>query len=170
MNSKEIGNLYGFSREKARRLLHKFRVPTRGGRRTQNKTPNYTEEEKKLIALGIDFEGCISIGWFSKKSLQCFVVLASTDEKLMQKWLDLVRVGNIHCIIHNSQLNPRWKDAYSWRMTARQSVLHFLKQIEPYLVAKKQQAKLVIKALEGNISKALAKQRIHELNRKGPPT
>lgn len=167
LNTKQIGELYGVSREKIRRLLHEFGIKPRGGRRRPNKTPDYTEEEKRLIALGIDFEGTIGIGSWGKNYIQPYVVLASTHKKLIDAWLEIVRVGNVHCNIHNSKINPKWSDGYQWRICARESVLHFLRQIEPYLIAKKEQARVLIKALKGEIPPEQAKKIIKKLNQRG---
>jgi len=138
----------------------------------QRHSPNYTEEEKRLIALGIDFEGCIGLYRWSKQTghFRPIIAIASTSKELIDYWLRLVRIGSVTSQIYNSRRNKHWKDAYYWRMTAAGEVLSLLKQVVPYLIAKHRQAQLVILALERRISLEVACAEMHILNAKGKKT
>jgi len=135
--------------------------------------PKYTEEEKKLIALGLDFEGCLGIyRWDGKEGkyaphYQFLVCVASTSKPLIEKWQKIVKIGRVACIIPNSKKHKGWKDAYYWRLFSRGEILELLEQIEPYLVAKKEQASIMIKAIKGEIPLEEAVKKIRNLNRKG---
>jgi hypothetical protein len=126
--------------------------------------PDYSIDERRLIALGIDFEGCIGLYRYNHERhwVPC-VAVNSTSFALINYWASILKIGYI--TPHNkSRSNKNWKDTYHWRVTARAEVLGLLKQIKEYLVVKKRQAQLVIDFIEGKISGELAKMELQRLN------
>ncbi len=97
----------------------------------------------------VDGEGSIMILKTSSPSTtrgytyQLKVAVTNTNEWLVQ-WMKFQHGGGISMQIPK---NPKDKNVFHWRVTAKQAY-RFLKDIEPYLILKRNQAELALKFQE----------------------
>ena len=133
---------------------------------------NYSEEEKKLLALAIDLEGAVSVAKRRTGRITVYVNMWNTKKVLVDYIRGLAKMGYVSRAKHQGNAN----EAYGWAISSLFVVQHFLKQIAPYLLAKKKQAELAIRLCElriKNYSKPLSAeeiqlcQEIQRLNRRG---
>lgn len=105
-----------------------------------------TPEEASYLAGFIDADGCIGL---YKKSpdkenwstgYQAYLGLTNRDQKVL-KWAQ-ERIGG--AINEKKRYQVHHSPAYSLQLRGLVSVLEALKQIEPYLITKREQANLVI--------------------------
>lgn len=109
----------------------------------------YSEEEKRLIALSMEWEGSIFIESHydrrERKQRWQFhprVTLVNTRIELMDYWMNLVKMGKITSF---PRQNPNHKMLYEWNIYKYTDLIKLLLTIEKYLITKKEAAKLVIK-------------------------
>jgi hypothetical protein len=111
-------------------------------------TKSLTEPEKAWLAAIIDGEGCIGVhrsrcaGNRSGFKFQPSVTFANTNTRLIEKFADLTDCWATMKRLGNGG-NPRAKISYSVQIR-RRAVGEFLRQIMPYLVAKREQAENVL--------------------------
>ena len=118
----------------------------------------FTEVEKAYLAGIIDGEGCLSVS--KEKSpkgeykilYKAHLKITNTNQKLIQ-WLEKI-IGK--CYIKTDKGDPKWKLRFSWIMTDRDKMFPLLKEILPYLILKKKQAKLILKLRKGKQKKGIA--------------
>jgi len=108
---------------------------------TYNKCMKLTKVEKAYLAGIIDGEGCISIHkQLGTRQLRkrhiLYIHIANTDEKLMQYLLNKVG-GNVS----RRQVKKKWKISRVWRIGDNKAK-ELLKQVYPYLILKRKQAKI----------------------------
>lgn len=126
------------------------------------------------LAALIDGEGTISIGGHSAKlksgelrpRFDLQINVANTDIRLM-KWLTSVFGFNYYTLSQNKNIRSR-KPCYQWKVSGRKSQEQFLLAVIPYLVMKKEQAKLALEFLRLPYDSASQrfelKKRMSELN------
>jgi len=106
---------------------------------------NLTETEKAYLAGIFDGEGCVGyykrIGSRRKYSYVSMVLISQSDFRLML-WLESkLGFGNI-----TSRAGKKHFE-YHWQTNKKQNVVDFLEAIEPYLVLKGEQARVLLKHL-----------------------
>lgn len=100
----------------------------------------------------IDGDGCISISHQYKRGDDFYSVVCrieNTSESLLKWCLDTTGIGNLK---NSPHLNTNWnrpnvKPMYKWTVCPNE-LREFLPQIEPYLILKKERAKITIEWLE----------------------
>lgn len=146
--------------------------------------PIWTEEEKKIIAWSIDWEGTISIHKSHKKSrnpkrfdLAPIITIGNTSHKLLMKFYSIIKLGTFY------KRKPKfpYKQVWIWEATNFNETYYIVKNIVNYLDLKKPQAKCLIKFLESRFNRGIkttcrlpySKEELqcyelmHKLNRKG---
>lgn len=111
---------------------------------------NLSEFDKGWLAAGIDFEGYISIcKAVSKKRIRygLYVGISCTHKGIIEEAKRKVGLGSIRKYQPEAYINKGYKPCYHWYIQSNQA-LAFLKQIEPYLIIKREQAKLAIQFQE----------------------
>lgn len=93
-------------------------------------------EEVIYMAGFMDGEGCITTSHTNFR-----ITVANTDRKILD-WCKEKFGGNINnlCLPINPKHSPAWK----WIICKSSDVLDFLKIVYPYMIVKKEQAKIVI--------------------------
>jgi len=202
ISREELHNLYWNEELSARQIAHKLRV----GHRTvllkmiafgiprrerlegikitwykdaKNKglETKLTGEERRLLALSIDLEG--SIGVYKQKTRRlrytAAIQVSNTNLELLKYVQALAKTGTIS--IHRKPYKPNRKKAYLWFTHNLFIVKKLLEEVQPYLIAKKEQALLVLKFCNlrlSNYHKPYDKEeeeiylKLKELNRRGP--
>jgi len=140
------------------------------------------DKQKWSYLAGIfDGEGCISISSKDRKVIDyrngkeviwqrsvLQIDIANTNELLM-KWL-ISNVGGVY--FYTDLGNAKWKNRYNWHPKGRKNKEEFLLGIIPYLVLKRDQAKLALAyiRLEGKGTKTQYEElatKCSQLNQKG---
>lgn len=113
-----------------------------------------TERERLLyLALALDTEGCIGLykdsGKHARRSCKVGyrwdpVVLVSSTKEQLPRFLKKKFSGYI-CTSKRS--NPENPIAYNWRMR-RKDMPHLLPQVIPFMINRRRQAELLVKALD----------------------
>jgi hypothetical protein len=128
----------------------------------------------------IDGEGCISIAGYKNKTGNTYAaridVGMSSKARPVLAWLQQHFGGSIRKTRDQSE---RWEEAYAWAVFGK-GAHTFLLAVQPYLILKAEQARLAVRLQEmiaesGWTSEArrrgeTIRQRMQELNRKGPDT
>jgi hypothetical protein len=101
-----------------------------------------------VLAMCIDCEGCITIGFNRWKGTpnsngiyNMEISVINTDRRLMD-WLVSNFGGRYTSSEHKD--HPEWKIRYQWRVTGRNNREKVLLGIIPYLILKREQAKLAL--------------------------
>lgn len=188
LSLREIGKILGCGHRTIRLALIRFGVPLRDqyeGFRTYyyrygakvmeelNKT-KYSEEEKRLLALAIDLEGAIALTKRKKGNrLSGYVQVANTSKAILDYIYRLARIGRVSRMV---QYKGNRKRVGHWTISDFFRMKFFLENIEPYLIAKREQARLMIKFCESRINNPRAPytedeleiyQKMKMLNRRG---
>jgi len=106
-----------------------------------------TEAEKGYLAGIIDGEGCIMLARRKPKGKSdpvyaVYVGIGNTSTKLLE-WLNEKLPGRSYVqSVSKSRIGT--KPGYSWIISGNRQCIAFLEEIEPYLIIKKEQAKLLI--------------------------
>ncbi len=132
-----------------------------------------TKQKYSYLAGIIDGEGCLIISRSDRGNYKNYygrIHVKNTDKRLM-KWLVDHFGGNIH-------LHPPKSDkhaiAYSWYFSGNaKSKEIFLLALMPYLIVKREQAKILVEFFRLSEQKCpelreKLYQRLHSLNRRGP--
>lgn len=113
---------------------------------TRGKVINLTYQ---YIAGFFDADGGLNI-YQTKKGVnkdrigyQLSVYIFNTDKRIIDAMYNEFG-GYIHI---RKRPNPKWSDAYEWKISVNKA-LDFLKNIEPYLIVKKERAKIAIEFQE----------------------
>lgn len=101
-------------------------------------------DEKHVVYLAgiMDGEGTFYIGQEIRHP-KCFnsrLYVVNTDERLIQ-WLHNIFGGLVYS--RSSKTHPRWKEKFEW-ITNKNQILPICEAILPYLICKKEQAKILI--------------------------
>jgi hypothetical protein len=91
----------------------------------------------------VDGEGNISLSWVGcvgKQNLHPNIAIANSNRDVLEWVLIVVGWGGISTKPRN---NPKWKDAYSWRINGHLAI-QFAKALLPYLKIKRIQAETLI--------------------------
>ncbi len=112
-----------------------------------NKTFNLSEQDKIWLAAAIDFEGSLSIAINrgGRKRYATIVEINNTNKPLVEEFKSKCRVNNK---IAKTKRDGNRKDVYQLVISNKSFVFAFLKEIMPYLISKKQQAKLIMEFIE----------------------
>jgi len=120
-----------------------------------------TPTENAYVAGIIDGEGCIEFKWADRirrdrkghptyRTLICRLEVPQVDKRLIDWLIEITQEGTRD--IKRYPNNPNWHDQHRWRC-GYHGVYRVLKQVCPYLVMKKQKAKLVIDHYDKKFSK-----------------
>jgi len=116
-------------------------------------------EKDNLIYLAgiLDGEGWIGIVKTeirrNEKSARYYLIIAiSNTSKELMDWL-CSKVGGTYCLAKENR--KEWKDHYKWDLTG-ESAYKILQKVYPYLVVKREQAKM---AMEFQLKRSITKQR-----------
>lgn len=152
---------------------------------TNNFTKQLLNLEKAYIAGIIDGEGTISINRSFRRKYNifkyaCYIEVTNTNKDLLIYLEKVTQIGRIEL---GRKGNEKHKNAHVWRLN-KNEIKGFLIQIQPYLIIKRKQCKLMLEWLNGNASKRYAGanrlpieievereliwEEMKELNRKGP--
>lgn len=155
----EIGRKLGMPKPTIRELFIRFNIPRRtryeGIKNYFNRYYKkiwrdlshiqYTDEEKRLLALAIDLEGCIAITKRKTDRLMGYVEITNTSMKMLQYIKEIAKIGNIyHCGVGKGNRKPY----ATWHLGGFAYIKFFLEQIKDYLIIKKKQARLMIRFCE----------------------
>jgi hypothetical protein len=103
------------------------------------------ECDARVLAMAIDIDGCITIGDTGIGQLQPIVTFYNTCHELVEAVRFLAKDNNKKICENNGDRNGDRKNTlYYIRWKARDQVYNLLKEIEPYLIRKREQALLVI--------------------------
>ena len=115
------------------------------GREETSVIGHLSESEKSYLAGIIDGEGCIMLARKSTtaKIVYSIRVTISNTSLSLEKWIKkhLPSAGRF-VYVHRSH-RPKWRDCWHWTMRRNRQCLIFLSEIAPYLVIKREQAKLL---------------------------
>jgi hypothetical protein len=92
----------------------------------------------------IDGEGCITIGAGKKETCTNYnaLVLVQNTSKVLIDWLQSNFGGQIYL---SKKATEKTKEAWMWRITKQKDIEIFLLSILPYLIIKREQAKVLLK-------------------------
>ena len=108
--------------------------------------------ERAYVGGIIDGEGCIEFKWANRtrknrkgiptyRTLIVRLEVPQVDGRLIDYLIETTKEGTRD--IKRYPKNPKWHDQHRWRC-GYHAVYRVLKQVHPYLIIKKQKAKLVI--------------------------
>jgi hypothetical protein len=118
--------------------------------------PVWTEEEKKIIAWSICWEGSIClIKSKHTSSSQGFkmlpeVALSNTNVKLLEHFQKIVKLGKIGKAVRVNR--PKAKNVYHWHIQSLEECAYLLFKILPYLQSKQKQAYYTIQYINSRLS------------------
>jgi len=121
--------------------------------------PKWTEEEKKIIAWSIDWEGSISIHKSSSKTerrhkkvdLQPLIIIGNTNKRLLKKFYDIVKLGHFY----PRKPRPKQKDVWIWTTTSFEECQFILENVLPYLLSKRKQGEVVLEFIKSRIDRGI---------------
>lgn len=102
----------------------------------------YTEHEKELLALSIEFEGSIGLSRSKRGRIQVQIQLVNTELPLVQYIHTIAKMGRITPSKKPSKGSH--KKAWTWIISNIFVAESFLEQIIPYLISKKERGNLVL--------------------------
>lgn len=117
--------------------------------------------QKAWLAGFIDGEGFIGITFQRKKEtsqqsasplFHPYLIITNTNEDSILYVKKLIREGCIYKLKGNS---PRLSPTFQYKLTTKRVLKSFLKEVEPFLIVKKKQCKLIMKFLEIRDSKKI---------------
>ena len=111
-----------------------------------------TPTERAYVAGIIDGEGCIEFKWADRirrdrkgtptyRTLIVRLEVPQVDKRLIDWLMEITKEGTRD--IKRYPSHPTWNDQHRWRV-GYHGAYRVLKQVYPYLIVKKQKAKLVI--------------------------
>ena len=120
-----------------------------------------TPTESAYVGGIIDGEGCIEFKWADRlrkdrkgtptyRTLIVRMEVPQVDKRLIDWLMEITKEGTRD--IKRYPGHPTWQDQHRWRVGYR-AVYRVLKQVYPYLIVKKQKAKLVIDHYDKQFSK-----------------
>jgi len=124
--------------------------------------PIWTEEEKKIIAWSICWEGSIGIYANHKQPNSPYpkIDIGNTDFNLLKEFQSIVRLGNISNR-NKSKIIPNAKPQRGWQLKSTKAIYYLLKSILPYIPSQRKykEANLVIEFIENKIKKGIEYKR-----------
>jgi len=133
------------------------------------------KEEKAYIAGFIDGEGCITFIKHMKRddiSWEPKLEITNTDKNVLEWIAEKIPESSLY--YQEEDRNEIWKTRHYLRINKRKDLLSILKNVEPYLIVKSEQAKLMIEFLENRKPHKSYTEReieiaenVRTLNRKG---
>ena len=115
--------------------------------------PEWTEEEKKIIAWSICWEG--SIGLYRGRNSNCIyarIDIGNTNFELLEEFKNIVKIGRINKRKPSKSISNA-KPQKAWVVCRAKDIYYLLKTIFPYLPSKRRHAELVIEFLEQRLLK-----------------
>ena len=120
-----------------------------------------TPTENAYVAGIIDGEGCVEFKWADRirrdrkgtptyHTLIVRLEVPQVDKRLIDWLMEITQEGTRD--IKRYPSHPKWHDQHRWRV-GYHGVYRVLKQVYPYLIVKKQKAKLVIDHYDKQFSK-----------------
>jgi hypothetical protein len=111
-----------------------------------------TPTESAYVGGIIDGEGCIEFKWATRirkdrkgtptyRTLIVRLEVPQVDKRLIDWLMEITKEGTRD--IKRYPSHPSWQDQHRWRV-GYHGVYRVLKQVYPYLIVKKQKAKLVV--------------------------
>ena len=111
-----------------------------------------TSTERAYLAGIIDGEGCVEFKWADRirrdrkghptyRTFICRLEVPQVDKRLIDWLMEITKEGSRD--IKRYPSHPAWHDQHRWRV-GYHGVYRVLRQVYPYLIIKKQKAKLVI--------------------------
>ena len=100
------------------------------------------------MAWSVDWEGSFILGRYHWKesvpySYTVMIVIANTRKDLLEKFMNLVGYGTI-TIMRKEGAYHNSKQCYRWQIASCKHIKEFCKDVLPFLVAKRQQASLLL--------------------------
>jgi hypothetical protein len=122
--------------------------------RIHRKEKNLSIEEAVWLAAAIDFEGSLIFCMASRRkktpqwrdAFRPLLSIVNTNEALIDKVRDICGQGSV-CWTHPRSKNGKAKPAKRFNLSSN-GLRTILPQIQPYLIAKKRHAQLLIEALD----------------------
>lgn len=119
--------------------------------------PIWTEEEKKIIDWSICWEGSISLckereGIHLFPNIRPDISVTNTNLMLLTTFHKIVKLGHIYRRKRNN-VSKHAREAWGWRCMCLKEVQYILSEILPYLPAKQEQCKVVLKFIIRRLSK-----------------
>lgn len=105
-----------------------------------------TDEEKRLLALAIEFEGSIGLLKHNRRTgprYRASIQVANTRMELLRYVSSLAKMGGITPRKPNLT-QPNHKPSWTWYVHNLFLVEKLLAELEPYLITKREQARLVL--------------------------
>jgi hypothetical protein len=128
-------------------------VPRPRDRNTTERSYIIVDSTHIAWAAGLfDGEGCITLYRRTKCiSRTCSLVLSMTDEDLVYRFKEVVKVGTVS---FRKAKNPAYKDQWAWNTQKRQDIITVLKLLHPWFGSRRaQKASEAIELCEQNLLK-----------------
>ena len=110
----------------------------------------YSEDERKLLALAIDLEGAIALTKRKQGNrLHAYVAIANTSSPILDYIYRLAKLGSVSPM---KKYRGNRKPVGVWAISDFFTLKFFLEQVVSYFVAKKQQAELTIRFCQSRIN------------------
>lgn len=129
-----------------------------------NRNLNLSKIDKSWLAAAIDFEGalCILVGNGNRNTFRTIIEINNTNIKLIESFKNRMKSENA---ITKVVKGGNQKDCYHLVISKKEEVYMILKELLPFLVAKIQQAKLIMEFIEIHSITLINHKKIH-YNRK----
>jgi hypothetical protein len=149
-----ISEKFKVGRTTVQRWFEKYNIVTKRPTFSNIKT-NLTESQKAYLAGYLDGDGTITICKSTNKNKPDHIgiqkdVSLITSIKWFAEELQKLIGGNIQTFIYYDSRHK--KEGYRVSFTNQESALAFLREIQPYLILKRKQAKLMIELLEERLA------------------
>jgi len=97
------------------------------------------------LACAIDSEGSLRLAIADRNRRPLAIQITNTHKGFLESAQKRAECGHIYEAPHKG----RWKPCFSFNINRHQDVLRVLKEVEPYLIIKKEQANHIIRFIEG---------------------
>ena len=88
-----------------------------------------------------------------KMNYWVFLQVTNTNEQLILKVIEIMKKLNANPYVWEKKDTDKWKKAYQLSLQRMVKVKRVVEKINPYLIAKKRQAELVLKFIDSRLSK-----------------
>jgi len=112
------------------------------------------KEQKVLLAWSLAWEGTITIVRQSEKKtsrgfcLRPRLHISNADKSLLEKFQSYIGCGSVTSEQTRYPHQGKWKTLYCWTVGDREKGMNLLREILPFLPAKKRQAELLLEFFE----------------------
>lgn len=121
----------------------------------------------------LDGEGCLGVYNNKQKGRKYYatrphIVIVNTDTILIDEAVMILNaLGVKYYLALRKRANPKWKRSFTLAVQSKKGAIKLLEAVMPHLIAKREQAEIVLQYCRGEGNKILLCERIKELNRKG---